>query len=133
MTIDFHDIPFEFYIMLSIIFWVILEIVYVLLKSDLVEEVHSEDKYQISVYTHDESTRELTSHPKYLLCYIFYSSLIVFGSIFSYLTDPFPLKMVRFLAYATLLFVSACVIWDSKNRLSHWFEKYKKHCIRWMG
>ena len=79
MTIDFHDIPFEFYIMLSIIFWVILEIVYVLLKSDLVEEVHSEDKYQISVYTHDESPRELTSHPKYLLCYIFYLSLIVFG------------------------------------------------------
>jgi len=26
MMIDFHDIPFEFYIMLSIIFWVILEI-----------------------------------------------------------------------------------------------------------
>ena len=133
MTIDFHDIPFEFYIMLSIIFWVILEIVYVLLKSDLVEEVHPEDKYQISVYTHDESPRELTSHPKYLLCYIFYLSLIVFGSIFSYLTDRFPLKMVRFLAYATLLFVTACVIWDSKNRLSHWFEKYKKHRIGWMG
>ena len=51
MTIDFHDIPFEFYIMLSIIFWVILEILYVLLKSDLVEEIESEDKYQISVYT----------------------------------------------------------------------------------
>ena len=111
------------------IFWVIVEIIYVLLKSDLVEEIESEDKFQINVYTHDESPRELTSHPKYLLCYIFYLSLIVFGSIFSYLTDPFPLKMVRFLAYATLLFVTACVIWDSKNRLSHWFEKYKKACM----
>jgi hypothetical protein len=133
MTIDFHDIPFEFYIMLSIIFWVILEIVYVLLKSDLVEEIESEDKFQISVYTHDEFPRELTSHPKYLLCYIFYLSLIVFGSIFSFFTDQFPLKMVHIFAYATLLFVTACVIWDSKNRLSRWFEKYKKHCIGWMG
>jgi hypothetical protein len=133
MTIDFHNIPFEFYIMLSIIFWVILEILYVLLRSDLVEEVHSEDKYQISVNTHDESPRVLTSHPKYLLCYIFYLSLIVFGSIFSFFIDPFPLKMVHIFAYATLLFVTACVIWDSKNRLSRWFEKYKKHCIGWMG
>lgn len=56
MTIDFHDIPFGFYIMLSIIFWVILEIVYVLLKSDLVEEIESEDEYQISVYTQDDSS-----------------------------------------------------------------------------
>jgi hypothetical protein len=133
MTIDFHDIPFEFYIMLSIIFWVILEILYVLLKSDLVEEIESEDKYQINVYTHDDSSQQLTSHPKYLLCYIFYLSLIVFGRIFSFFTDPFPLKMVHIFAYATLLFVTACVIWDSKNRLSRWFEKYKKHCIGWMG
>jgi hypothetical protein len=133
MTIGFHDIPFEFYIMLSIIFWVILEILYVLLKSDLVEEIESEDKYQINVYTHDDSSQQLTSHPKYLLCYIFYVSLIVFGTIFSFFTDPFPLKMVHIFAYATLLFVTACVIWDSKNRLSRWFEKYKKHCIGWMG
>ena len=133
MTIDFHDIPFEFYIMLSIIFWVILEILYVLLKSDLVEEIESEDKYQINVYTHDDSSQQLTSHPKYLLCYIFYLSLIGFGSIFSFFTDPFPLKMVHIFAYAILLFVTACVIWDSKNRLSRWFEKYKKHCIGWMG
>jgi hypothetical protein len=133
MTIDFHDIPFEFYIMLSIIFWVILEILYVLLRSDLVEEIESEDKYQINVYTHDDSSQQLTSHPKYLLCYIFYLSLIVFGRIFSFFTDPFPLKMVHIFAYATMLFVIACVIWDSKNRLSRWFEKYKKHCIGWMG
>ena len=115
--------------MLSIIFWVILEIVYVLLKSDLVEEIESEDKYQISVYTRDDSSRQLTSHPKYLLCYIFYLSLFVFGNIFSFFTDPFPLKMVHFFAYAILLFVVACVIWDSKNRLSHWFEKYRKYCM----
>lgn len=120
MTINFHDIPFGFYIMLSIIFLVILEIVYVLLKSDLVEEIESEDKYQISVCTHEDSSRQLTSHPKYLLCYIFYLSLIVFGNIFSFFTDPFPLKMVHFFAYAILLFVTACVIWDSKNRLSYW-------------
>jgi hypothetical protein len=126
MTIDLHDIPFGFYIMLSIIFWVILQIVYVLLKSDLIEEIESEDRYQISVYTHDDSSRQLTSHPKYLLCYIFYLSLIVFGSIFSFFTDPFPLKMVHFFTNAILLFVTACVILDSKNRLSHWFEKYKK-------
>ena len=126
MTIDFHDIPFGFYIMLSIIFWVILEIVYVLLKSDLVEEIESEDKYQISVYTHDDSSRQLTSHPKYLLCYIFYLTLIVYGSIFSFFTDPFPLKMVHYFAYATLLFVTACVILDCKKRFSPWFEKYKQ-------
>ncbi|MGA9154740.1 MAG: hypothetical protein WBZ36_29505 [Candidatus Nitrosopolaris sp.] len=130
MTIDFHDIPFGFYIMLSIIFWVILEIVYVLLKSDLVEEIESEDKYQINVYTHDDSSRQLTSHLKYLLCYIFYLSLIVFGSIFSFFTDPFPLKMVHYFADVILLFVTACVIWDSKNRLSHWCEKVVSPLIR---
>jgi hypothetical protein len=46
-----------------------------------------------------------------------------FGRIFSFLTDPFPLKMVHFFAYAILLFVAASVIFDSKNRLFYCFEK----------
>lgn len=81
MTVDFHNVPFELYITLSIIFWVIVEIVYVLLKSDLLEEVGSEDKYQISIHTHDECSRRLTSHPTYLLSYIFYVSLIVLRNV----------------------------------------------------
>src|SRR5215831_9333192 len=91
----------------------------------ILEIVYAWCVYQISVYTHHESSRELTSHPKYLLCYIFYLSIIVFGSESNCicLQIHFHSKRSVFLAYATLLFVSACVIWDSKNRLSHWFEK----------
>jgi hypothetical protein len=59
IAVDFHDIPFEFYIILSIIFWVVVKIVYVLLKSDLVEEVESENKYQISS---SNTSLYITSH-----------------------------------------------------------------------